>query len=150
MADQMTLVAIFGTEADARSAVEDAEKSGIAESDIHMHSEAGRLGTISEEEHHDQEYERYQTAVTGGRTIVAIDTTEDRMERTADLLDRHNPLSVNAEPASSGAAVPRAASAQASVPRAASAQAGGPAASPGNQTGSIPVVEEDINVGKRT
>lgn len=165
MADQMTLVAIFGTEADARSAVEDAEKSGIAKSDIHMHSEAGRLGTTTEEEHrdqgfmgwlkslfgnNDQEYERYQTAVTGGRTIVAIDTTEDRMERTADLLDRHNPLSVNAEPASSGAAVPRAASAQASVPRTASAQAGGPAASPGNQTGSIPVVEEDINVGKRT
>jgi stress response protein YsnF len=98
----------------------------------------------------DQEYEQYQTAVTGGRTIVAIDTTEDRIETTADLLDRHNPLSVKEEPASSGAAVPRAASAQAAVPRMASAQAGGRAASGENQTGSIPVIKEDINVGKRT
>lgn len=155
MPDQTTLVAVFGTDAEARSAAEDAENSGIAPSDIHIHSEAGASGTSTGAEPHregfmgwlkslfgdnDREYERYQTAYGSGRTVVAIDTSEDDIEAIADLLDRHHPLSISEEPAGSGAA----------APKAASAGAGGRAPGRENEAGSVPVVQEDIAVGKRT
>jgi uncharacterized protein (TIGR02271 family) len=164
---RVTVVAVFSNVSKAEAAVSELASSGFASSDISLHStEAAathqeRQATHQEggikawfkslfgSEEHTDEQRDYEEAFTSGNTIVAIDTAERDVERVADILNRHSPINVHEEAggAAAGTAAGTSVGTRGGVGSAPPRQGGSGARE--KESGSIPVVEEQLKVGKR-
>jgi uncharacterized protein (TIGR02271 family) len=151
-----TLVAVFRTAADAQAAANELKANGFSQDDIYMSSdyaqpaaaegirerhEGGVVGWLKRVLGHEDETDQtaYETAVHSGNTIVSVEVNNDNLDRAADILNRHSPIDVHH---GSGETVARAGTAA----RAAAAPATDAAA---DQQRAIPVVQEELQVGKR-
>ena len=150
-----TLVAAFTTDGKAQAAVQDLERAGVRREQIHVH--ADRTSGTKESTQHEGGFSgwmkslfgenetRYTTAYEGGNTIVAVDTTSDKIDSIADILDRHNPADLHAESAAASAA-----GVGSTGQRTATSPSGGTNKGTQERSSAVPVVQEDIAVGKRS
>jgi uncharacterized protein (TIGR02271 family) len=138
---QTTLVAAFDSDTKAQAAIQELERAGVKSDQIHVHSNRETQGTkqsvheggftgwfknLFGAEDEDRAY--FDRAYQSGDTIIAVDTTDDRIETLADRLDRFDPVDL-----------------QESQPAAANT-----AGTANNESSAIPVVDENLAVGKRT
>ena len=155
-----TVVAVFRDASEAQAAARELEASGFDEDEIFVNSgDRTETATDAESSHHeggiagwfkrvfgsDDETERpyYEKAVSSGHAVLSVDTTEDNIDTAADILSRHSPLDVHQEAESSGTGATS--KADASLSSATTTRAGAT-----DQSRAIPVVEEELRVGKRT
>jgi uncharacterized protein (TIGR02271 family) len=157
---QSTVVAVFRDTSDAQAAAEELEASGFSENDIYINS--GDRTEIAREEgtsHHeggitgwfkrvfgsDDESDRpyYEKAVSSGHAVLSVDTNEENVDTAADILNRYSPLDVHRE--GEGSSSTTTSGARTNVTSATTAQTGTT-----DQSRAVPVVEEDLRVGKRT
>jgi stress response protein YsnF len=142
---QSTLVAAFRSLSDVEAAADELKAAGINANRLHISSEGATTGRSAsagatqreegfvgwlkrvfgaEDESERQVYER---AYRSGNVLLAVDTPEQEMDRVAEILDRHAPIDIQRDTERT-------------------------AETPGATTGqsrSIPVVEEEVRVGKR-
>jgi hypothetical protein len=155
-----TIVAAFRDNSDAQAAAQELQSQGINRDDIYIQSgQANRSvssGTGKTQHHggiigwfksifsdeHDSDRTSYEKALGDGYVLLRVDAREDQLDSVADVLDRHSPIDVHQE---TGNAQAYAAANAAGAGTASTAAAGTGSAQPR----SIPVVEEDLQVGKR-
>jgi len=143
---QSTLVAAFRNLADAEAAASELKATGINPSGIRVSSETGDASASSAEPEHeagfvgwlkglfgandDSERQGYERAYRSGTVLVAADTPEDNIDRVAEILDRHSPIDIQLDSAPSAGTLGSTSGAA--------------------KSSSIPVVEEEVKVGKRS
>jgi stress response protein YsnF len=144
-----TVVAVFSDASDAQAAARELEASGFSEDEVFIssgyrtetatdvessHHEGGIAGWFKRVFGSDEETDRpyYENAVSSGHAVLSVDTTEDNIDTAADILSRHSPLDVHQE-GDAGTSATGAATTKVST----------------DQSRAIPVVEEDLRVGKR-
>jgi len=130
-----TVIGVFENDNAAREVCEDLKREGFSESDIHLSSR--------EREHHrsfvewlenlfssgpKEDAPTFQSAIYEGRSVVAVDTDDSRMDRAAQLLKSHGAIDVNESDQN---------------------LQGNSAKASGEQR-SIPVIEQDLEVQKKT
>lgn len=140
MPGDKTIIAAFRSSADAEAAAADLKAAGISADDIYLENGSGQtagLRASSKEggftgwlksifgEENDADRSNYEAAMTRGQSLLRIDASQDQLPVLESVLERHSPIDVHGE----GQAV--------------AARATGAA------SGAIPVVQEDIQVGKR-
>lgn len=192
-----TVVAVFEDASDARSAANDLKAAGFGSDKVYVssegasassstsstsgvtpaHHEGGITGwfksLFGEEEHAHRG--TYESAVSGGKTLVSVEVSESQVDKVSDILERYSPVDVHTEEAGEarGIATPNTYNAgyegsQSDVLNARDELSGAGAAAAGlagkaaaGLTGkasgradagasqAIPVVEEELQVGKR-
>ena len=165
--NQSTLVAVFRNRSDADSAASDLKANGFSSNQVYVgsYNDAGASGTAREwnathqheggikgwfkslfgDDDNQSEYAGYEGAANSGSAIVSVQTSDEDVDRATQILEEHDPIDINegvAAAGKSGTAVP-------------TATAAGRTSASGRQTtsdlpASIPVVEEDLRVGKRS
>ena len=136
---ESTIIAVFRDSSDANSAATELYTAGIARENIHLESgkpsaAASRPKTSTEggisrwfksifSEDDDSDRSEYENALAQGNCLLKVDVDEDETSTVEDILNRHSPLNVHADAESSTRA--------------------------GDATRAIPVVEEELQVGKR-
>jgi len=174
-----TVVAVFRDGAEAQSAANDLRDNGFSSNDIFVSANEGNVyrsgGATSESarpaterheggitgwfksifgeerRHEDQDY--YENALSGGSVLLSVDAAEEDVDRAAEILGAHGPLDIHRE-GEGTAATEREASASRTKANADYTRASGvtqPAVA-GAETArgqAIPVVREDLQVGKR-
>lgn len=136
MPGEQTIVAVFRSRTDAESAVADLETAGFSRDDIYLESGTGEvsssktsqsqrgftgwLKSIFSEDNPDRT--EYETALKQGNCLLAVETDENNIPVVENLLNRHSPVDVHAEGVPAGA---------------------------GEKGSAIPVVKEEVQVGKR-
>jgi uncharacterized protein (TIGR02271 family) len=142
------------------SAVDASTQPGGAYSDAPAHPhqhEGGVVGwfksVFGQEDHGDRPY--YENAVNSGHTFLSVDATDQNVDRVASLLNAHNPVDVHRE---ASADQSRAADPLAATPPTGAVPAYGagtvnrernPARETAKENEAIPVVREELKVGKR-
>ena len=128
------------------------------------HHEGGIKGwfksLFGQENDEDRSY--YESAVSKGNVCLTVDVTDQNMDRAADILNRHSPVEIqkdeggtgvtaNAYGSSRGGVATDATSATgaAANTRDTAAKAGSTRAKSAQESGSIPVVREELKIGKR-
>jgi len=170
---QTTVVAVFRNTSDAQAAEDDLLASGFTEQDIYISSgtSSGTAGTGTTDTHEggitgwfkrlfgqddDSERPYYETAVRAGSVLLSVDTTDQNADRAADILNRHSPVNIQEEAATdtstrdtrtgfaAGTASDTRTDFSAGTPsRSTSAATAG-------ESRAIPVVQEELQVGKRS
>jgi uncharacterized protein (TIGR02271 family) len=172
-----TLVAVFRNRTDAESAANDLKANGFSGDEVYVgsykdsggsgpsrewhathHHEGGIKGwfkSLFGDEHETEDYRAYEGAANRGGVIVSVQADDQELDRATKILQTHNPIDINEEGSTSAAGQRTGARTQ--QPQ---ATAGEPAATmrdsgSGKNTSpdlpaSIPVVEEDLRVGKRS
>ena len=119
----------------------------------------------------EEENTDYHRAYQSGNTIVSVDADDNQIDGVVDIIDRYNPVDMQEKSATASAggaqraAVPNAPAASAAAASARPAAASGTAAASAGATGltggkagsrtrqdetsAVPVVEEDVTIGKR-
>jgi uncharacterized protein (TIGR02271 family) len=154
-----TVVAVFRDASEAQAAARELETSGFSEDEIFInsgartetatdaessHREGGIAGWFKRVFGSDDETDRpyYEKAVSSGHAVLSVDTTEDNIDTAADILSRHSPLDVHQEGEGSGSG---ATNTETSVSGATTTRTAAT-----DQSRAVPVVEEELRVGKRT
>jgi uncharacterized protein (TIGR02271 family) len=166
-----TVIGMFDSESEARSAAKDLIAMGIASGDIHMSSKAEGGATNSESnspsfwqelkdiftgDGESQHVDYYAEGSRRGGTVLTVTASDERADSAADILRAHHAVDINdraAQWSQSGWSGYRA---DAST-SAACATTNSPSTETANQTSddraqdkmSVPVVEEALEVGKR-
>ncbi len=161
-----TVVAVFRNTSDAQAAAQELEANGFNEEDIYISSadytgssteqpvrhEGGIAGWFKRVFGGDDEGERryYEQAVSSGNVLLSVDTDEDNVERVGDILDRYSPLDMHrGDEGSSTAASSTAGAATGGASATAGRTSGAQKTNAADQSRAIPVVEEELKVGKR-
>ncbi len=150
------IIAAFRNNTDAEAASKDLQAAGISRDDIYIENgpgtrsssdakttprESGLAGwfksIFSSDDDPDRTY--YERAINEGNTLLRVDLEDNNISTVEDILNGHSPIDIYGEQEGRTAG---AAAGTGAVP------AGGSRRSAG-QTKSIPVVKEDIQVGKR-
>jgi len=144
---QSTIVAVFKDAASAQAAATELKANGTNADNIYIsgertatggsasegstHRDGGFMGWIKSifGENDQSDRKNYENAVQRGNVLLSVDTADGDVDRIAEILDRHSPLDVHTEDAGAAARGSKVA---------------------GEQSKSIPVVEEDLKVGKRS
>lgn len=155
------IIAVFSTSTDAQAAAKDLKDCGIPSADIYIENapgtkssqtstnEGGLSGWFKSIFSHDDESDRtyddsdrayYEQAIQRGRTLLRVDADEDEIPTVEDILNRYSPVDIHAEEDGSTAADTGAIN---------TVSTGKGAGTSSGQTKAIPVVREDIQVGKR-
>ena len=173
-----TVIAAFRNSADAQAAAQDLQTAGINRGDIYLESSgssastanygsstsdyssrtAGQEGGITGwfkslfGAENDTERAGYERAYNEGTYLLSVDTDENQIDRIEDILNRHSPINVHTDDAYSsgttGATNTAVGTTGATV--ASKANVGASTTTMGaNTTEAIPVVEEELQVGKR-
>ncbi|MGI9073730.1 MAG: YsnF/AvaK domain-containing protein [Bryobacteraceae bacterium] len=157
---QSTVVAVFRDASDAQAAAEELEASGFNKGEIYINSgdrteiardeatsnhESGIAGWFKRMFGSDDESDRpyYENAVSSGHAVLSVDTNVENLDTAADILNRYSPLDVHREGEGSGPGAITNADTRASD--ATTARTGTT-----DESRAIPVVEEELRVGKRT
>jgi uncharacterized protein (TIGR02271 family) len=142
------------------SAVDATQQPGGVYSDAQAHShehEGGIVGwfkSVFGQEDTESDRPYYENAVSSGHTFLSVDVTDESIDRAASILSNHNPVDVHEE-AGSGEVRSSGTAAQAPLAGASTAaatsgrSAGTTTGRTGEDTGAIPVVREELKVGKR-
>jgi uncharacterized protein (TIGR02271 family) len=151
-----SIVAVYSNLSDALALRREIEQAGVPSSQIHISTEQGTTGTTATAGTREprgfldwlfgipeSEMTYYHESLDAGRTIVKAHVPAAQAERVSQILDRYGPIDVHAEREQMGTAGPVASGATRKT--ATTARAGSEATRE-----SIPVVEEDIKVGKRS
>ncbi len=149
---QATVVAVFRNTSDAQAAAQELEANGFNEGDIYV-SSADYTGSATQAAHHEggiagwfkrvfggeDEADRnyYEQAVSSGNVLLSVDTDENNVDRVADILDRYSPLDMHRGDEGSASAT------------SSSKRSGAQTTNATGQSRAIPVVEEELKVGKR-
>jgi uncharacterized protein (TIGR02271 family) len=164
-----TVVAVFQNASDAQAAANELKANGFSQNDIYISSSETASTNISRTEgtaeheggikgwfkrvfgaHDDEDWQRYENAVQSGNTILSVDVRNQDLNRVADILDRYSPIDIHREFGQTGTAT---AASTTNAPRATATAAGtaGTTAARGsaNEQRAIPVIEEELRVGKR-
>ncbi|HLH05395.1 MAG TPA: DUF2382 domain-containing protein [Bryobacteraceae bacterium] len=160
-ATDATIVAVYDNAGDARAAVDELKSAGFGSDRIYVSSEAGAETTSAPQHtHHEggikgwfkslfgsEEHEHvrgYQTAVDAGRTIVSVDVADANVDRVSDILNRYSPIDVHSEDIGSAKGV-----ATSNVYDSGYQGSESDRLNAREELG-LPVVEEDLKIGKRT
>lgn len=173
---ESTLVAVFRNSSDAQAAVNELKANGVSDSDIYIsnysesgnvraaaaqtgaggaqttsHHEGGIVGWFKSlfgegDNHPDRTY--YEGAVSGGNVLVSVNVDDDDIEQVLQILQKHNPEDVDRDTASSATASGLTAGAATSSVQTSSGS-GKTSARDADLPKSIPVIQEDVRVGKR-
>ncbi len=189
---ESTIVAVFQDSATAQKAADQLRSAGISSDRIFVSSQGSASGagysgsTTTQTAHHEggisgwfkslfsddegtNDRSRYESAVSGGRTIVSVEARSSEEDQVIDILDRYAPMDIHSEDSGAqgvgtsntgNAGYQGSADAVGTAAGIAGTTAGvtGSAAGTGrgSRTGAtagdiqaIPVVEEDLQVGKR-
>lgn len=155
-----TIVAAFRDNADAQAAAQELQSQGINRDHIYITSgqtnqtvtsgtgktqrQSGVTGWFKSifGDEHESDRTGYEKALGDGHVLLRVDAREDQLDSVADVLDRHSPIDVHQEAGTSqGYAAATAAGAGA-------AGTAGVGRAPA-ESRSVPVVEEELKVGKR-
>lgn len=133
-----TIIAVFKDGSNANAAATDLSAAGVAREDIHLESQkpgtgASRAHTSAEggitgwfksvfSQEDDADRSGYENALSQGNFLLRVDVDEDDIPTVEDILNRHSPVDIHADTGSRRA---------------------------GEATQAIPVVEEELQVGKR-
>ncbi len=169
-----SVVAVFDNHADAQAAVNELKSNGIDSDDIYIgsansaptsagaqagsyderssgHTEGGFMGWLKSlfgsDDNADADRTRYQNAVSSGKILVSVQTDNENIDRATEILDRHSPVNVHEEAAGARAGSTTGTSTGAAY---GGKQRGTSTAAQTNQGEAIPVVEEELRVGKRS
>jgi uncharacterized protein (TIGR02271 family) len=136
-----TIIAAFRSTTDAQAAVTDLQAAGISRDDIYIETNASGAKSSSRSQspsteggitgwfksifgdEDTAERSEYERAIGQGNTLLRVDVDEDEIPTVEDILNRHSPVEVHA--------------------------AEGGTQRRDGQTTVVPVVKEDIQVGKR-
>lgn len=169
---ESNVVAVFRNSSDAQAAADELKANGIPADNLYMssYSETGAAGSTSvpargtrsqdaghheggitgwfkslfgEDEESEQDRGAYENALSSGGVLLSVAVDDDNVDQVVSILDKHNPANVNSDAANAEtASAPRESKPGASRRSTASASADLPQ--------SIPVVQEDLRVGKRS
>jgi uncharacterized protein (TIGR02271 family) len=146
-ATRSTLVAVFRNASEAQAAAAELQAQGIGQDDIYIESgqgyssatsettttrhEGGFMGWIKSlfSDESDSDRATYEQAVKEGNVILSVNVAENQVDTVAEILDRHAPLNLQET---------------GRTERAAAATSSG-----ATQASAVPVVEEELKVGKR-
>jgi len=164
-----TVVALFDSESKARAVVEDLVRTGFSREEVHLgsrgtyssdaalggsglsgrapaeHHGGGFMGWLSslfgDDDYANEDAEHYDRAVQSGKCVVAVDVDNDRRtEEAIDIMNSHGAVDVDTQ-----AADRRYDAVDQTVTR----DRDRARVSEGASEGSIPVVEEQLEIGKR-
>lgn len=172
-----TVVAVFRDSSDAQTAADELKANGFTQDDIYLssysssttsgsttsgtgdyhatHHEGGIVGWFKRLFGEDDEQDdrgRYESAVNSGNVLLSVDTTDEDVDRAVSILEKYNPVDVHQE---AGRETGSAASAGVGTAGAATTTGKAAKSRPSGTRGStdlpksIPVVQEDVQVGKR-
>ncbi len=157
-----TLVAVFRSDADARAAADDLRANGFDSGDIfitaenttstnesvaheYRRHEGGIKGWFhslfgENQEETDQAASEYENAINTGNVLLSVEATDQNLDRAADILNGHSPINMHRDKNADEVTTTRAAAAATPTTQA-----------PGRSTNqqAIPVVHEELKVGKR-
>ncbi len=111
-----TVVAVFEDASDARSAANDLKAAGFGSDKVYVSSEeaaassstskastprheggiSGWFKSLFGEEGHAHR-ETYESAVSGGKTLVSVEVSESQVDKVSDILERYSPVDVHTE-----------------------------------------------------
>jgi uncharacterized protein (TIGR02271 family) len=156
-----TLIAVYNTESEAQSAIREMKGAGLSNEQIQTHSkttagsaqpattgaarehETGFMGWLKSLFGADEDQTAYSNAYRDGRTVVSVRVSEQQVEQVADVLERYHPVDLREQEGS--APVKEQEATRASAAGAASSRSGAGT----NTAGAVPVIREDMAVGKR-
>jgi uncharacterized protein (TIGR02271 family) len=167
-----TVIAAFRNSADAQAAAQDLQAAGVNRGDIYLESSGSGASTAgytsstndygSRTAHHeggitgwfkslfgaedDTERAGYERAYNQGTYLLSVDTDESQIDRIEDILNRHSPINVHTDDAYSGGTAGTTNTSALSAAGTTGALRGNAEA---NTSEAIPVVEEELQVGKR-
>jgi uncharacterized protein (TIGR02271 family) len=152
---QSTIIAVFRNATDAQAAANELEVNGFSQHDIYLsseyaqpteeireprgvHHEEGITGWFKRMFGQEDETDRtvYETAVRSGNTILSVEVNNENLDTAADILNRHSPIDVHRDFGETPAASARVATA--------------PVTDVTTDQRAIPVVQEELQVGKRS
>lgn len=143
MSRENTIIAAFRSNADAQAAATELQAAGISKDDIHLETgtdKSSRTKTASTGGgfagwwkstfggDDDDDRSEYETALERGNCLLTVESDEDQIPVVEDVLNHYSPVDVHAERGTA---------------------ADTKAASTKGKTSAIPVVKEEIQVGKR-
>ncbi len=161
---QTTLVAAFRNSSDAKSAADDLRDNGFADDNIYISSAAQGETSVQYDEgkkknwftslfsHDDAEDQAtYDTALHSGHTVVSVQTNEENLDTAVDTLNSHSPIDVHSQAAGTATSAATAASGTTGTRAKTETATNQRTAASAGETASqaIPVVEEQLRVGKR-
>jgi uncharacterized protein (TIGR02271 family) len=141
MSRENTILAAFESSADAQSAATELQQAGIPRDDIYLETKSNQSSDVKHEsaeggftgwvkslfsENDHVERSRYESAIQRGTSLLRVDVVDEEIAAVEEILNRHSPVDVHAE---SGTAATMSSS--------------------GAGASAIPVVKEEIQVGKR-
>ena len=166
---QSTVVAVFSTAAEAESAANDLKANGFGSHNVFVSSgspvssgvtaheteltehEGGvkgwfksLFGNDTESGRYEEDRPYFEQAASSGRSFVSVEVDESNLDTVADILNRHNPVDIHRE---AGAT-----SYTAEAPATRTSATRGPGAradTVAEGSRAIPVVHEELQVGKR-
>ena len=151
-----TIIAAFRNSSDAQAAATELEAAGISRDDIYIETggdtsarskrattkEGGFTGWLKSifSEEDDSDRIEYENAVSQGNCLLRVDVHEDEIPTAENILNRHSPIDIHAD----AAETPVRGQAETPVRRDAATAARGE-----DKTTAIPVVKEEVQIGKR-
>jgi uncharacterized protein (TIGR02271 family) len=122
------------------------------------HQEGGIKGwfksLFGEDDASNEDRSYYERAVNSGNVLLSVEVNDSNVDTASDILEKYNPVDVNREGSDAGSSDAGARSAAAVPPTPASSGAGSRRKTSKDASAdlpkSIPVVQEDIQVGKRS
>jgi uncharacterized protein (TIGR02271 family) len=165
-----TVIAAFRNSADAQAAAQDLQAAGIDRGDIYLESSgssASTTGSTSTSSDYgsrttgqeggitgwfkslfgadDADRTGYERAYNEGSYLLSVDTNDNQIDQIEDVLNRHSPVNVQTDDAYAGGT-----SGTANTALGTTGTTGASRATTGaNTSEAIPVVEEELQVGKR-
>ncbi len=157
-----TIVAVYPNVSAAQAAADELRRNGFSQDDIYISSggsgsatgrsttgssvqenEGGITGwfkrVFGQEDHEDRTY--YENAASTGNVVLSVNATDQNLDSVADILNRHSPVDVHREATgSTGAATDAKSERKGATTR----------ASNDTESGTIPVIDEELQVGKRS
>jgi uncharacterized protein (TIGR02271 family) len=167
-----TVVAVFRDSSDAQAAADELKANGFAQDDIYLSSyssstpsgtadyrgtqhEGGIKGwfkSLFGDDDTQADRGRYENAVNRGNVLLSVNASDQDIDQVTSILEKHNPVDVHQDTAavtgSTASAAAGAASATTTGAKAGKSRGSATAAST-DLPKSIPVVQEDVRVGKR-
>jgi uncharacterized protein (TIGR02271 family) len=152
-----TVVGLFEDSSQAQAVVRDLGSAGFDRDHIHTDTSAGAsagglMSTLTSSGVPASDARLYEAGVRQGYTLVRVRTDDEDADEAIAIFNRHNPIDLDTRASQwmAGSADVGASTATATS-RSAAGMAGGMAAGSRNVEGqqAIPVVEEEISVGKR-
>lgn len=172
---QSTVVAVFRNSSDAQAAAAELKANGFTDSDIYIstygetstasgagtggaeitsHREGGIKGwfkSLFEEDDQQSDRSYYEGAVNSGNVLLSVDVDDNNIDDALDVLDKHNPVDLNRDTATATSAEATSAAAAGASRTTTSGTRGKTSKNASaDLPKSIPVVQEDVKVGKRS